>query len=177
MNSFILNSEAIIHICNFFSCFKIFIESDVICEHVLADDTLLSIENYSSVDIHLNENEDKIEILQEIYYVSKMKINIISVKHFNRKNYIFHVELNQQTRIKRDNMIFIYSDFMKDQYIAEYNSSFMSEFFHLNDSVTFISAVLSSLSESLSFQRNTLSENLCLTDTSEFLFHCFNMKL
>ena len=66
---------------------------------------------------------------------------------------------------------------MKKQYVIEYNSSIMLEFFHLNDSAVFISTVLFSSSESLSFQRDSLFENLYLTDANEFFFHYFSMKL
>ena len=129
------------------------------------------------MNLHLNNNESKIEKFQKIYYVSTIKTNIIFIQKLNRKEFIFYVELRQHVNIKKSKKMFIYTDYMKRQYVVEYNSSTMSEFFHLNDSAAFTSIILSSLSESLSFQRDSLLENLCLTDTSESLFHCFSMKL
>ena len=144
---------------------------------MLTDSNLISIKDYNTINLHLNSDENKIEELQKIYYISIVKTNIISVQKLNRKEFIFHVELRQQVNVKKSKKMFIYTDYMKRQYIVEYNFFTMFKFFHLNDSATFISTVLSSSSESLFSQRSSLFENLCSADTSEFLFHCFNMKL
>ena len=73
--------------------------------------------------------------------------------------------------------MFIYTDYIKRQYIVEYNFFIILKFFHLNNSAAFISTVLFSLSELLSSQRDSLFENLCLINISESLFYYFNIKL
>ena len=149
LNSFILNNEATIHICNSFSYFTSFTNSQFNHEQMLTDSSLVSIEDYSMINLHLNSDEDKIEKLQKIYYISIIKTNIIFIQKLNRKEFIFHVELRQHVNIKKNKKMFIYTDYMKKQYVIKYNSSIMFEFFHLNDSAVFTNAVLSSSSELL----------------------------
>ena len=118
---------------------------------MLTDSNVVLIENYNIVNLHLNNNKNKIEKFQKIYYISTIKINIIFIQKLNKKKFIFHVELRQHVNIKKSKKMFIYTDYMKKQYVVKYNFFIISEFFHLNDFVTFISVILFLLSESSSF--------------------------
>ena len=79
LNSFILNSEAIVHICNSFFCFTSFIDFWFNHEQILTDSNLILIEDYNIVNLQLNSNENKIEEFQKIYYIFTVKINIIFI--------------------------------------------------------------------------------------------------
>ena len=93
LNSFILNSEATVHICNSFSHFTSFTDSQFNHEQMLTDSNLISIEDYNTMNLHLNDDKNKIEEFQKIYYISTIKTNIIFVQKLNRKKFIFHVKL------------------------------------------------------------------------------------